>query len=550
MLENEAYDQKSLKAIQGSNADWDELAKDCVAFANAHGGEIIIGIEDRKSLPPKEQRVDESLMLKTKSKLLGLTINISLLTEIRCMENGGEVLVVKIPFDAHTIAATTSGKYFLRVGDNSKPVMPEALMALTTQKASIAWETMTSMQIPLADCDLNEKKSLLKGIRVAEVERVSSFIKQKSDIEILEYYSLINGKYLTSLGVIWLGTQRQRAMLVKVPTVQYIKFDEQGRKVRKIAWDDYTYSPLELVETIWTGVDTWKESLEVSIGLFRENIPFYDEKVIRELLINAIAHRSYALQGDIFINEYPDHIEIHSPGSLPMGVTPQNILHKSAQRNPHFTTLCRALGLMEKEGSGYDLIYEVMLKQAKPIPEVTETSDRVVVTLKKQIQNPQIVMLLEKLANTYQLAPREIITLGIVAQHEILSAVELTKVLQLPTDDKIADWIGSLVDKDILKVRGKTKGTKYLIDRSFLKDITIGQTTLKTIEPHRLKELIRHDLEQNGTSSISVIHSRIGKEISLRSIRVQIDNLRGENIIQKTGTKRWTKYTIKTSIKI
>ncbi|MDR0680415.1 MAG: ATP-binding protein [Dysgonamonadaceae bacterium] len=35
------------------NTDWDELAKDCIAFANSHGGSILIGIEDDAALPPE-----------------------------------------------------------------------------------------------------------------------------------------------------------------------------------------------------------------------------------------------------------------------------------------------------------------------------------------------------------------------------------------------------------------------------------------------------------------------------------------------------------------
>lgn len=44
--EGQLVDKKSLRAITGRNPDWDALAKDCVAFANAQGGHLLIGIED------------------------------------------------------------------------------------------------------------------------------------------------------------------------------------------------------------------------------------------------------------------------------------------------------------------------------------------------------------------------------------------------------------------------------------------------------------------------------------------------------------------------
>ena len=59
MKENQTYDQKSLRAVSGSKADFDEIAKDCVAFANRDGGRLAIGIEDGEELPPQEQRIPD-----------------------------------------------------------------------------------------------------------------------------------------------------------------------------------------------------------------------------------------------------------------------------------------------------------------------------------------------------------------------------------------------------------------------------------------------------------------------------------------------------------
>ena len=61
MKENTLYDKKSLKAVIGKTADFAELAKDCVAFSNAQGGVIDIGIEDGDMLPPASQCIPEDL---------------------------------------------------------------------------------------------------------------------------------------------------------------------------------------------------------------------------------------------------------------------------------------------------------------------------------------------------------------------------------------------------------------------------------------------------------------------------------------------------------
>ena len=61
MKENSIYDKKSIRTVMGKTADFDELAKDCVAFSNAEGGRIDIGIEDEEKLPPIGQRVPRLL---------------------------------------------------------------------------------------------------------------------------------------------------------------------------------------------------------------------------------------------------------------------------------------------------------------------------------------------------------------------------------------------------------------------------------------------------------------------------------------------------------
>lgn len=77
---------------------------------------------------------------------------------------------------------------------------------------------------------------------------------------------------------------------------------------------------------------------------------------------------------------------------------------------------------MEREGSGYDRVYEVLLVQGKQRPEVAEGSDHVEVTVRKRIVNPRIIDFIAKADSMYQLSQREKICLGLLAQNEAMSA--------------------------------------------------------------------------------------------------------------------------------
>ena len=237
--------------------------------------------------------------------------------------------------------------------------------------------------------------------------------------ELLEHYLLISNNHLTNLGVLWFGNRKDRALLLYAPIIQFIKYDERGSKINKMVWDDFTENPKELLNEILALPD-WKESVEVSDGLFRKTIPNYDIEVIREIIANALVHKSYTMRGDIFINLYHDRLEVHSPGRLPLGVTPSNIISKSVQRNQHLSKIFHDLKLIEKEGSGYDKVFEIQLFNGKPEPIVEEGDDRVVVTLKKQIISKEVVRLMSNVNNEFNLNQKEIIALGMIAQSGIL----------------------------------------------------------------------------------------------------------------------------------
>ena len=176
--------------------------------------------------------------------------------------------------------------------------------------------------------------------------------------------------------------------------MQAIKYDEQGQKINKWVWDDCALSPVELVDAVWREVPDFRESYEVPEGLYRRSVPAFDEKVVRELLVNALVHRPYTQRGDIFLNLHPDRLEVVNPGRLPLGVTPRNILHASRRRNEGLARVFHDLGLMEREGSGFDLMYDRLLSQGRPAPVPEEGADSVKVTIQRRIVKPEVLRLI------------------------------------------------------------------------------------------------------------------------------------------------------------
>ncbi|MFN8361822.1 MAG: ATP-binding protein [Candidatus Kapaibacterium sp.] len=543
MEETQTTEKKSLKVVVGETCNWNELAKDCVCFANARGGVIYIGIENDAHLPPIGQKINNDLPDKIRVKISEHTVNVGVTAKILTATNGGQFIELTVLQSLSTIASTSKGKYYCRVSDECKPLLPDDLTRLLTDKPAFNWETKVVRNVRKSDVDPQKMQQFLHDIRASE--RVTQFIKDKTPDELLEYYLMSDGDNLTNLGVLWLGKRTDRAKLSYAPIVQFLKFDERANRVNKIVWDDYDLNPKELIEAIWTQIPDWKEGIEVADGIFRKFIPNYEEEIIREIIANALVHRPYTMRGDVFINLFPDRLEIHNPGLLPLGITPQNILHKTIRRNDHLAKVFYDLKLMEREGSGYDKIYQILLSAGKQVPTIEDGDDRVIVTIRKQISKIEVISLVSRAITMFQLNQKEIISLGLIAQFTTLTAIEFSKVLDLKQANSIRDWLGKLIDLGIVKSKGKTKGVEYYISTEFLRTTSFkGVTNLKKIEDYRLSELIFQDLKTYPNSTFHEIHNRIGKEIKTEKIRKQLNKLILNNKIETAGGKKFRTYSL------
>ena len=546
MKEGLKFDKKSLKTVQGKTADFDELAKDCVAFANTEGGHLAIGIEDADEEPAPEQVIPEGLRELTIKKIGERTINVATNATIVKSQNGGEYIDLEVFKSQASIAGTTKGGYYYRDNDESKPIPPDELLRAITDKPSFSWETKVSAKYKTTQCDQKKLSVFIEEIRNSD--RVSDFVKSKTVEEILEYFSLADEThFMTHLGILWLGTQPQRSRLLYTPTVQFIKYDSSGSKVFKQVWDDNSMNPEELLEDIWRSVPDWRESNEISDGLWRKEIPAYDEKVVREVLCNAIAHRPYTTRGDIFINLYPDRMVVVNPGRLPFGVTPKNILQKTVKRNQELSRILFALHIMEGEGSGYDLMYETQLSLGKSVPILSEGDDSVSVTVERKIVSKEASRVFEHLQYFYpQIAQNQkaMIAFGIIFQEEIVSSIDLTRKLQLPEADRLRSYVDPLISQDIILSRGRGKGTKYYVNPAIISDSKANiQTTLKAIEPYRLKELIKQDLKYHSLSLVSDISQRL-PDVPFKDLQKMVRRMASDGELIPDGGRKFRRYRL------
>jgi ATP-dependent DNA helicase RecG len=202
---------------------------------------------------------------------------------------------------------------------------------------------------------------------------------------------------------------------------------------------------------------------------------------------------------------------------------------------------------MEKEGSGFDMLYDRLLSSGRPAPVPSEGPDCVKVTIKRRIMKPEVIQFITQVDARYQLAQRERITLAALAQSEGMTARELATLLDVGSTDELASWFGRLLKVHLVQSTGRTQATRYFVDPELLRDSGITlPTTLKRIEPHRLQELVREDLRRYPHSKISEISDRIGPEVNRSQLKRALADLVKMGAVRMDGVRSGVRYQLAT----
>ena len=517
LTEKQKVEFKDLQKIRIGDKGFRDLAVTCVAFANAQGGNIYIGFDDKLCAPKPNQQVSEKEANDAATRLRELCFNVALSSSgIQSDENGSQYFILTVSPSMRSIATTSDGKIYIRVADKCMPVRSEDLQNLMDTKGNYQWEIIrTKFNV---DQETIVKLNKLAN-RIRYSDRAKEHIRQMEDYEIGETYHLIDEGYLTNLGVIWLGTPKQRASICYPNTVQYIVYDALEQKVRREDWHDHTLAPDEMLMEIEKHAIELTYSYEFPKGLFRKEIRHYHPKLVRELLVNAFAHRSYNISKDITIEVYPSRIEISSPGGFPFGVTRNNILHEKVRRNPNMIDLLYVLGLMEGEGSGYDLIYQLNATETKNQPIIEDSYSEVRVIQSADILEPELLPLLDYVLQNYVLSQKSLTAFGIIARAQKILTTDLSNALQLSEEDRLRSYVKTLLDENLICKAGVKKGTCFCINPKLIQNAKAGiKTTLRTIEPHVLKTLVYEDLRLHPGSRIREIEQRL-ESADIRDIR-------------------------------
>ena len=403
------------------------LADASVCFANATGGTIVLGVND-KATTRTQSLVGVDPGITTEAVRLGIfertTPHITpFVTEWD--EDGVRLIVVNVPQGAMP-HSNSAGRALRRIGAQCRPFTPDQQREVLAARGHVDWSAEPSNVMPkaLSQVEFGRMRRLLR-------EGGSPELAGLRDRPLLDALSLVapNGE-VTRAGLLLLGEERD--LHEQIPSYGY------SYQYRPSAGSEATSrfresKPLLAgVEDILDAVGRRVEIRPLNLaGGIQLELADYPPSAVREVSINAFIHRSYDAGGSVDVEHTPERLGVMNPGGLVAGVTPENILtHPSTPRHRLLSDAVAKIRLAEKTGQGIDRTYREMLRAGKPPPVFEDTGLVVRAMLPGGVGNDAFVRFVAELPEDLGADVEVLLALSVLRSKTATDARKLATVIQ------------------------------------------------------------------------------------------------------------------------
>jgi ATP-dependent DNA helicase RecG len=519
-----------------SSFDSDKLAEYAVALANEHGGMLILGVTDKKPHKIVGTKAYMDGMAKIKEQLIAkiqMRIDVD---EVQCSE--GRVLVFHIPSRPIGVPKHLNGRYLMRAGEGLTSMPPDMLKRIFDESgpdftAEVCKATTLNDLDPVAIEDFRKRWANKSG---------NSGLLHLDREQLLLDAELIVGKKLTYAALILFGTHTALGRFLGQAEVifEYRASNATGPAQQRI---DFRQGFFSFYDRLWEPIDLRHTNQHYQDGLFIWDIKTFNDVAIRDEILNAVSHRDYRDPGSVFVRQYPERIEIVSPGGLPPGITFENILWEQAPRNRRLAEAFARCGLVERAGQGMNRIFESCIRESKQVPDFTNSDDyHFWITLHGDIQHPEFLRILERIG-------RERVLSFSLDDFIVLQAV----FEERPIQPRFAGSLHMLLDEGIIEKRAGQRKKTYVLSRRLY--AAIGKPGVHTrkagLDKDTNKELLlKHIRESEPKGAKMEEFLQVLPALNRRMIQTLLYALRKEGRIYCSGARKGARWHIETGGKI
>jgi len=493
------------------------LRETIVAFSNADGGVILIGVEDDGHLTGR------ALDAGTSDAIYEAVQSVHdpgryFLHEATV--DGKSIVVLSVAKRREGFAQQSDGIVRVRKGTRDEALFGTELQQLLNSRSAHRYETTkTGVRVDDADPQLLGEFCRAFGWSDSHIpERLA-----ESGYAVGGMLTVAGALYLTldprdTIGKAFLEIRRYR----DDESVDYdLRLEFGGPLPHQL--EAATDRILELVGTEM-----------VVLGVRRYELPHVPPVVLREAIANALAHRSYELDRTaVRVELRPSMIRIVSPGGLPEPVTVENIRETTAPRNLAVIAALRRYGLAEDAGRGIDVMQDTMSEEMLDPPVIEDQGHSVTVTLPlRSVVAPDERAWVAELERRGTLSAHDRLVLVHAARGETLTNSRVREILQV---DRSAarEVLQRLRDSGLLVQEGERGGATYMLEGSLAPPAGLR------LDRAGLLGLIEK-LAEDGPVSNADVRSATGLE--RQDFRSLLATLVDEGRLVQTGKRRGTRY--------
>lgn len=459
--------------------DFGEAARCCCALANDGGGKLVFGISDKRPRSVVGSRAFEQPERTRMGLVDKLKINVDF--QLFTYEEK-RVLVFDVKSRPIGLPILYEGVAWIYDGDTLKE-MPEE------KRRKIYEEIGTDFSGKICDGatikDLDE--AAIEAFRAKWIEKSGNKkLATRSKEQILIDCGAMTDAGVTYAALILFG--KSEALVRFLPQAEII-FEYRSSEASGPAnqREEFKSGFFTCYDRIWELVNLRNDKQHYQEGFFVFDIFTFNERVVREAILNAVSHRNYQFGGSIFVRQYRDRLVVESPGGLPFGITLDNILDRQLPRNRRIAEILSLCGMVERSGQGMNLMFELSVQEAKPLPDFTGTDEFFVsVTLNGLIIDKAMLSVINRISER---------------STELLSTEDFLVIDALyhdrPLNGKMQARLPRLVEMGIVEHIGRKK---YVLARSLY--AATGKTGVHTrhvgLDKDTNKALLLKHIRQNN----------------------------------------------------
>jgi ATP-dependent DNA helicase RecG len=510
-----------------SRYDFDKLVHYCVALANEGGGKVILGVTDRRP----RQVVGTAAFDEPGRTEAGLHQRLSHripVEELALPE--GRVLIVHVPGRLPGTAWQCEGRYFKRAGDDLAPLGDAELRAMFAETGP----DFSAQVCPAASLsDLSPSAIAVFRERWAQKTR-DERKRDWSDVETLNNAELLMDGGVSYAALILFGT---RAALGRHLAQAELVFEYRSSEASGPAADreEYREGFFAWLDKLWDKINLRNDRQSYQDGLFRMDLPTFDEVTVREALLNAVAHRDYRLGGSVFVRQFAQRLEVVSPGGFPPGISAANVLDQQNPRNRRLAEALGRCGLIERSGQGMNLMFETAVRQGKPLPSFAGTdAHEVRLTLEGMVRSPTFVRFLERLGEQ---------TLRAFATSDFLALDAVHR--ELPLSAAMKERMAGLVSLGAVERIGRGRGARYILSAAL--HAALGakgtHTRKKGLDRNTNKALLKQHIDEHAVVGAKMDElQQVLPALPRGQIQVLLREMRDDGQVHKRGQTKGSRW--------